>query len=146
MCLAFSSYHLMIFLAGSLIDHVSNRRIKKLVEQSIDLENSESIYHLKQNSFKAYEKESVKVYNEDVNAELVKFKTETNPRLKNQYRNNLYIKAELFNEEHMLGSDDLKKRKEAIDSVLLLTDTDSFIGTPDAVNKIKELDKKCKWC
>ena len=120
---------------------IKNRRIKKLVEQSIDLENSESIYHLKQNSFKAYEKESVKVYNEDVNAELVKFKTETNPRLKNQYRNNLYIKAELFNEEHMLGSDDLKKRKEAIDSVLLLTDTDSFIGTPDAVNKIKELDK-----
>ena len=120
---------------------IKNRRIKKLVEQSIDLENSESIYHLKQNSFKAYEKESVKVYNEDVNAELVKFKTETNPRLKNQYRNNLYIKAQLFNEEHMLGSDDLKKRKEAIDSVLLLTDTDSFIGTPDAVNKIKELDK-----
>jgi len=120
---------------------VKNRRVKKLIESGIDLENSESVYHLKQNSFKAYEEESVKLYNNDINAELVKFKTETNPRLKNQYRNNLYIKAELFNKEHMLGSDDLKKRKEAIDSVLLLTDADSFIGTPDAVNKIKELDK-----
>ena len=120
---------------------VKNRRVKKLIESGIDLENSESVYHLKQNSFKAYEKESVKTYNDDINADLAKFKTETNPVLKEKYKNQLYIKAELFNEEHMLGSNDLKKRKEAIDSVLLLTDTDSFIGTPDAVNKIKELDK-----
>ena len=41
----------------------------------------------------------------------------------------------------MLGSNDLKKRIEAIDSVLLLTDADSLIGTPDAVEKIKQLDK-----
>ena len=120
---------------------VKSRRVKKLIESGIDLENSESVYHLKQNSFKAYEKESVKTYNDDINADLAKFKTETNPVLKEKYKNQLYIKAELFNEEHMLGSNDLKKRKEAIDSVLLLTDTDSFIGTPDAVNKIKELDK-----
>ena len=120
---------------------IKNRRIKKLVEQSIDLENSESIYHLKQNSFKAYEKESVKLYNDDVNADVAKFKSETNPKLKDKYRDQLYLKAELFNEEHMLGSNDLKKRKEAIDSVLLLTDADSFIGTPDAVEKIKQIDK-----
>ena len=120
---------------------IKNRRIKKLVEQSIDLENSESIYHLKQNSFKAYEKESVKTYNDDINADIAKFKTETNPVLKDKYRNQLYIKAELFNEEHMLGSNDLKKRKEAIDSNLLLTDADSFIGTPNAVEKIKKIDK-----
>ena len=120
---------------------IKNRRIKKLVEQSIDLENSESVYHLKQNSFKAYEKESVKTYNDDINADIAKFKTETNPVLKDKYRNQLYLKAELYNEEHMLGSNDLKKRIEAIDSVLLLTDVDSLIGTPDAINKIKELDK-----
>jgi len=41
----------------------------------------------------------------------------------------------------MLGSNDLKKRIEAIDSVLLLTDADSLIGTPDAVEKIKQIDK-----
>ena len=33
------------------------------------------------------------------------------------------------------------KRIEAIDSVLLLTDADSLIGTPDAVEKIKQIDK-----
>ena len=120
---------------------VKNRRVKKLIESGIDLENSESVYHLKQNSFKAYEKESVKLYNDDVNADVAKFKSETNPNLKNKYRDQLYLKAELFNEEHMLGSNDLKKRKEAIDSNLLLTDADSLIGTPDAVEKIKQIDK-----
>ena len=120
---------------------ITNRRVKKLIENGIDLENSESIYHLKQNSFKAYEKESVKTYNDDINADVAKFKTETNPNLKNKYRDQLYLKAELYNEEHMLGSNDLKKRIEAIDSVLLLTDADSFIGTPDAVEKIKKIDK-----
>jgi hypothetical protein len=120
---------------------ITNRRVKKLVEDGINLENSESIYHLKQNSFKAYEKESAKIYNDDINADVAKFKSETNPNLKDKYRDQLYLKAELYNEEHMLGSNDLKKRIEAIDSVLLLTDADSFIGTPDAVEKIKQIDK-----
>jgi len=120
---------------------ITNRRVKKLVEDGINLENSESIYHLKQNSFKAYEKESAKIYNDDINADVAKFKAETNPTLKDKYRDQLYLKAELYNEEHMLGSNDLKKRIEAIDSVLLLTDADSFIGTPDAVEKIKKIDK-----
>jgi hypothetical protein len=120
---------------------ITNRRVRKLVENGINLENSESIYHLKQNSFKAYEKESAKIYNDDINADVAKFKTETNTTLKDKYRDQLYLKAELYNEEHMLGSNDLKKRIEAIDSVLLLTDADSFIGTPDAVEKIKKIDK-----
>ena len=128
-------------LINQKLSTVKNRRVKKLIESSIDLENSESIYHLKQNSFKAYEKESVKLYNDDVNADVAKFKSETNPVLKQKYKDQLYLKAELFNEEHMLGSNDLKKRIEAIDSVLLLTDADSLIGTPDAVEKIKQLDK-----
>jgi len=120
---------------------ITNRRVKKLVEDGINLENSESIYHLKQNSFKAYEKESAKIYNDDINSDVAKFKAETNPTLKDKYRDQLYLKAELYNEEHMLGSNDLKKRIEAIDSVLLLTDADSLIGTPDAVQKIKQIDK-----
>ena len=128
-------------LINQKLSTVKNTRVKKLIESSIDLENSESIYHLKQNSFKAYEKESAKIYNDDINADVAKFKSETNPVLKQKYKDQLYLKAELYNEEHMLGSNDLKKRIEAIDSVLLLTDADSLIGTPDAVEKIKQLDK-----
>ena len=128
-------------LINQKLSTIKNRRIKKLVKNGIDLENSESIYHLKTNSFKAYEKESSKIYNDEINADVAKFKAETNPTLKNKYKDQLYLKAELYNEEHMLGSNDLKKRIEAIDSVLLLTDADSLIGTPDAVEKIKKIDQ-----
>ena len=41
----------------------------------------------------------------------------------------------------MASLDDLKKRIESIDSSLLLGDADSLIGTPGAVDKIKQLDK-----
>ena len=44
----------------------------------------------------------------------------------------------------MLGANDLKKRKEAIDSVLLLTDADSFIGLPNAEKQIANLDSSLK--
>jgi len=128
-------------LLQNKLSTIQNRRVKKLVEQSIDLENSENIYHLKQNSFKAYEKESAKIYNEEIQAGAAKYKTETNEKLKEKHKNTLYETARLFNEEHMLGSNDLKKRIESIDSSLLLGDADSLIGTPGAVDKIKQLDK-----
>ena len=128
-------------LLQNKLSTIQNRRVKKLVEQSIDLENSENIYHLKQNSFKAYEKESAKIYNEEIQAGAAKYKTETNEKLKEKHRNTLYETARLFNEEHMFGSNDLKKRIENIDRVLFLGDVDSFVGTPGAVDKIKELDK-----
>ena len=123
---------------------IKNRRVRNLVKQGADLENSESIYHLKSNSFKAYEKESVRVYNDDMNIGVNKYKTTDNPILKVKYKQEFYRKAEEFNKEHMLGANDLKKRKEAIDSVLLLADADSFIGLPNAEQQINNLDQALK--
>lgn len=123
---------------------IKNRRVRNLVKQGADLENSESIYHLKTNSFKAYEKESVRVYNDDMNIGVNKYKTTDNRILKVKYKQEFYRKAEEFNKEHMLGTNDLKKRKEAIDSVLLLSDADSFIGLPNAEQQINNLDQALK--
>lgn len=123
---------------------IKNRRVRNLVKQGADLENSESIYHLKTNSFKAYEKQSVKVYNDKMNIGVNKYKTTDNPILKVKYKQQFYRDAEEFNKEHMLGTNDLKKRKEAIDSVLLLADADSFIGLPNAEQQINNLDQGLK--
>ena len=123
---------------------VKNRRVKKLIQQGIDLENSESVYHLKTNSFKAYEKESNKVYNDDMGVGVNKYKATDNPILKVKYKTDLKDKAEKFNQEHMLGKNDLKKRFETIDTVLLLTDADSFIGLPNAEKQIANLDSSLK--
>ena len=123
---------------------IKNRRVKELIKQGADLENSESIYHLKTNSFKAYEKQSVKVYNDKMNIGVNKYKATDNPILKVKYKQEFYRDAEEFNKEHMLGSNDLKKRKQAIDSVLLLADADSFIGLPNAEQQINNLDQALK--
>jgi len=123
---------------------IKNRRVKELIKQGADLENSESIYHLKTNSFKAYEKQSVKVYNDKMNIGVNKYKATDNPILKVKYKQEFYRDAEEFNKEHMLGTNDLKKRKEAIDSVLLLADADSFIGLPNAEQQINNLDQSLK--
>ena len=131
-------------LINQKLSTVKNRRVKKLIESSIDLENSESIYHLKQNSFKAYEKESTKIYNDEMNIGVNNYKATDNPILKVKYKTDLKNKEEKFNKEHMLGANDLKKRKEAIDSVLLLTDADSFIGLPNAEKQIANLDSSLK--
>nr|BAR37256.1 hypothetical protein [uncultured Mediterranean phage uvMED] len=131
-------------LINQKLSTIKNRRVKKLVESSIDLENSESIYHLKQNSFKAYEKESTKIYNDEMNIGVNNYKATDNPILKVKYKTDLKDKAEKFNKEHMLGANDLKKRKEAINSVLLLTDADSFIGLPNAEKQIANLDSSLK--
>ena len=123
---------------------IKNRRVKELIKQGVDLENSESIYHLKTNSFKAYEKQSVKVYNDKMNIGVNKYKATDNPILKVKYKQEFYRDAEEFNKEHMLGTNDLKKRKEAIDSVLFLSDADSFIGLPNAEQQINNLDQSLK--
>ena len=123
---------------------IKNRRVKELIKQGADLENSESIYHLKTNSFKAYEKQSNKVYNDKMNIGVNKYKATDNPILKVKYKQEFYRDAEEFNKEHMLGANDLKKRKEAIDSVLLLADADSFIGLPNAEQQINNLDQALK--
>ena len=131
-------------LINDKLSTIKNRRVKKLVEAGIDLENSESIYHLKTNSFKAYEKESTKIFNDEMAIGVNNYKATDNAILKVKYKTDLKNKAEKFNKEHMLGSDDLKKRKEAIDSVLLLTDADSFIGLPNAEKQIANLDSSLK--
>ena len=127
-------------LVNEKISSIKNRRVKTLVKNGVDLENSESVYHLKTNSFKAYEKESNKVYNDTMNIGVNRYKATDNSILKAKYKATLYDDAEKFNTEHMLGNNDLKKRKEVIDSVLFLTDADSYIGTANAEQKIANLD------
>lgn len=129
-------------LSNNKLANIKNKRIKKLVEDSLELENLESVYHLKTNSFKAYEKQSVQVYNDKINMDVAKYKSTDNPILKAKYKNEIYRDAENFNKEHELGSADLKKRLQKIDATLLFTDADYTIGLgfENAAESIAKLD------
>ena len=119
-----------------------NRRVKNLIKQGMDLGTAESTYLLTINSFKQYQQESVKVYNDKMNSGMAKYKLSDNAILKAEYITGFKLDAEKFNKEHMLGEFDLKERIKTIDRVLLLTDAESLIGTEDAVSNIAKLDKR----
>ena len=104
------------------------------------LENAENVYTLKKQSFEAFEKESVKVYNDTQSVNIGKYKTSDDPKLKEKYKSELYRAAEIYNDAHNLGENDLKKRKEVIDNALFITDAEGFIGTDEGVNLIKTID------
>ena len=106
-------------ISQNRISSIKNPRIKKLVQDGLDLENLESIYNLKTNSFKAFEDESVKTYNNEVTMLSAKYKTTTNPILKAKYKDELYRLADGFNNTHDLGNFDKKERKRKINSTLL---------------------------
>jgi len=129
-------------LSKNKIANIQNKRIKKLVEDSLSLEESESIYHLKTNSFKAYEKESIQVYNDKINMDVAKYKGTDNAILKVKYKKELYRDATDFNNEHELGSSDLENRLKTIDASLLFVDSDYTIGLGfnNAAETIAKLD------
>jgi len=129
-------------LSNNKLSNIKNKRIKKLVEDSLELESLESVYHLKTNSFKAYEKQSVQVYNDKINMDVAKYKGTDNPILKVKYKEEIYRDAENFNKEHELGSADLKKRLQTIDATLLFVDSDYTIGLGfnNAAESIAKLD------
>ena len=129
-------------LSNNKLSNIQNKRIKKLVEDSLALENLESVYHLKTNSFKAYEKQSVQVYNDKINMDVAKYKGTDNAILKAKYKEEIYRDAESFNKEHELGTADLKKRLETIDATLLFVDADYTIGLgfDNAAESIAKLD------
>jgi len=129
-------------LSNNKLSNIKNKRIKKLVEDSLELESLESVYHLKTNSFKAYEKQSIQVYNDKINMDVAKYKGTDNPILKVKYKEEIYRDAENFNKEHELGSADLKKRLQTIDATLLFVDSDYTIGLGfnNAAEQIAKLD------
>jgi len=129
-------------LSNNKIANIQNKRIKKLVEDSLSLEESESIYHLKTNSFKAYEKQSIQVYNDKINMDVAKYKGTDNAILKVKYKEELYRDATDFNNEHELGSSDLENRLKTIDASLLFVDSDYTIGLGfnNAAETIAKLD------
>ena len=127
-------------LVQKTVGNLKNKRVKKLVTDQMLLENAENVYTLKKQSFEAFEKESVRVYNDTQSSNIGKYKTSDDPKLKEKYKSELYRAAEIYNDAHNLGENDLKKRIEVIDNALFITDAEGFIGSDEGVNLIKTID------
>lgn len=127
-------------LVKNKLNSLTNKRIKKLVSDGMLLQNAENINSIKKNSFEALEKESIRIYNDTQAANIGKYKTSEDAKQKAIYKAELFRQAEIYNDIHGLGTNDLERRKEIIENALFITDAENLIGTEGGVETIKSLD------
>ncbi len=126
------------------ISTVKNRRVKNLIETGIDLQNSESIYELKKNSFTALQNESLANINNKITYNVSKYATTDNPILKVKYKVNTKNDIKSFAEEVNLPKNLLDKKLKAADRDFLLSDINQFAGLVNGAEQINNLDISLK--
>ena len=126
------------------ISTIKNRRVKNLIETGIDLQNSESIYELKKNSFTALQNESLANINNKITYNVSKYATTDNPILKVKYKVNTKNDIKSFAEEVNLPKNLLDKKLKAADRDFLLSDINQFAGLVNGAEQINNLDINSK--
>ena len=119
---------------------ITNNRVKKRIQQNLDLEYSEYVYNIKNNSYKALEKESLTTINNEINSLSGKYATSDNPILKVKYKTQAKEKIRQFAEDFDLPKNVLDKKLEAVDRDFLLADIQQFAGKINGASEIKNLD------
>jgi len=126
------------------ISSIKNRRVKNLIETGIDLQNAESIYQLKKNSFTALQSDSLENINNKITYNISKYATTDNPILKVQYKVNTKNDIKSFAEEFNLPKNVLDKKLKAADRDFLLSDINQFAGLVNGAEQINNLDISSK--
>jgi hypothetical protein len=119
---------------------IKNNRVKKRIQQNLDLEYSEYVYNIKNNSYKALETESLTTINNEINSLSGKYATSDNPILKVKYKTQAKEKVRQFVEDFDLPKNVLDKKLQAVDRDFLLADMQQFAGKINGASEIKNLD------
>ena len=121
---------------------ITNSRVKKRIQQNLDLELSEYIYNIKSNSYKALEKDSLLNINNELNSLSGKYATTDNSILKVKYKTQAKDKIREFAQDFGLPENVLNKKLEAVDRDFLLADMNQLAGLANGAEQIKGLDDR----
>jgi hypothetical protein len=121
---------------------ITNSRVKKRIQQNLDLELSEYIYNIKGNSYKALEKDSLLNINNELNSLSGKYATTDNSILKVKYKTQAKDKIREFAQDFDLPENVLNKKLEAVDRDFLLADMNQLAGLANGAEQIKGLDDR----
>ena len=119
---------------------VTNNRVKKRIQQNLDLEYSEYVYNIKKNSYTALEKNALEDVNNNITSYTSKYSTTQDVQLKSKYRTEAQNKIKQFAEDFDLPKNVLDKKLEALDRDFLLADMQQFAGNINGVDAIKFAD------
>ena len=126
------------------IGGIQNRRIKKKVEELFDLDQPETIYKIKKNSFDTYEKQENEIYNTEQNTLASEYSLEQDETLKEQKKQKRINSSIEYGSKMMKGKEWLSKELSKIETDSVLFDTDKAIANKDyglALNILKNSDK-----
>lgn len=119
---------------------VTNNRVKKRIQQNLDLEYSEYVYNIKKNSYIALEKNALEDVNNNITSYTSKYSTTQDVQLKSKYRTEAQNKIKQFADDFDLPKNVLDKKLEALDRDFLLADMQQFAGNINGVDAIKFAD------
>ena len=119
---------------------ITNNRVKKRIQQNLDLEYSEYVYNIKKNSYTALEKNALEDVNNNITSYTSKYSTTQDVQLKSKYRTEAQNKIKQFAEDFDLPKNVLDKKLEALDRDFLLADMQQFAGNINGVDAIKFAD------
>ena len=120
------------------LSQIKNKRVKKKLELLLDSDQAENVYKIKSNSFKAFEQESLSVYNTEQNTLASEYSLTDDQDLKNIKKQNRIESATEFESMHNMGKPWLDKEVQTINTDSAIFDADVAIANKK-YNEAKEI-------
>ena len=120
------------------LSQIQNKRVKKKLELLLDSDQAENVYKVKSNSFKAFEEESLSVYNTEQNTLAAEYSLADNPKIKQIKKQNRIESAIEFANMQEMGKPWLDKEIQTINTDSAIFDADVAIANND-YNKAKDI-------
>ena len=125
------------------LSQIKNKRIKKRLQDLLDLDHSENVYKIKENSFNAFEREDKVMYETEQNSLANEYYLTTNPESKEKILNKRINSAIEYESKHIKGEAWLNETINKIKGDSELVDVEKEI-TNQNYSKAMELLKQSK--
>lgn len=123
------------------LSQIKNKRVKKRLENLLDIDQAENVYNIKKNSFTAFENDSNQIYNQEQNSLGVQYTLETNGDKKNEIKQKRINSAIEYENIHGMGKAWLDKETQKINADSELFDIEKAVARKDYGTAISLLKK-----
>ena len=120
------------------LSRIKNKRVKKKLELLLNSDQAESVYKVKSNSFKAFEQESLSIYNTEQNRLASEYSLSDNAKIKQIKKESRVESATEFENMHNMGKPWLDTEIKTINTDSAIFDADVAIANKN-YNKAKEI-------